>query len=105
MTELAVVSLSGGALLGELLEALGWSRQDLDQGLPPAIGFGGTDAHIVLHDRPVARRGMRGRGQYSDAGCGSGCQKRSALNHCSLLGFQPCEGIDKRDTNTVSKRK
>lgn len=39
-------------LVAELLEALGWSRQDLDQDLPPAIGFGGNK-HPVLVARDL----------------------------------------------------
>ena len=41
-------------LLTELLDALRWSEQDLDVGLPPAIGFGGN-RHPVLVARELAR--------------------------------------------------
>lgn len=41
-------------LAAELLNALGWSRQDLDQDLPPAIGFGGNK-HPVLVARHLRR--------------------------------------------------
>lgn len=40
--------------LEPLLQALGWSQQDLDPSYPPAVGYGGT-LHQVLVVRDLRR--------------------------------------------------